>query len=63
MFKKNYQAINDTVIRDIQNRFELEEDYYKRVRVGDFCSDKHIEYESKGYQNKSTINQRIPWRN
>ena len=36
------------MIRDIRNHFEHEEeDYYKPVRVGNFWSNKYIEYKSK----------------
>ena len=41
------------MIRDIRNHFEHEEeDYYKPVRVGNFCSNSYIEYESNGDRNK-----------
>ena len=36
------------MIRDIRNHFEHEEeDYYKPVRIGNFWSNKYIEYKSK----------------
>ena len=36
------------MIRDIRNHFEHEEeDYHKPVRIGNFWSNKYIEYKSK----------------
>ena len=35
------------------NSFELEEDYFKPVRVGNFYSSNDIEYESNGGKNKT----------
>ena len=47
--KKENEAIKNRVIRDIRNFFEHEEeDYFKPVRVGNFWSNKYIEYESTG---------------
>ena len=34
--KKENESIKDSVIRDIRNLFEHEEDYYKPVRVHKF---------------------------
>ena len=42
-----------TIIRDIRNFFEHEEDCYKPVRVGSFWSSNYIEYESNGDRNKT----------
>ena len=47
--KKENEAIKNRVIRDIRNLFQHEEeDYFKPVRVGNFWSNKYIEYESTG---------------
>ena len=47
--KKENEAIKNRVIRDIRNLFEHEEeDYFKPLRVGNFWSNKYIEYESTG---------------
>ena len=43
--KKENETIKEKIIRDIRNLFELEneeEDYYKPVREGSFCSNKYI---------------------
>ena len=46
---------SNTVIRDINNHFEHEEEeiHYKTVRVGNFWSKNYIEYESNGHRNKT----------
>ena len=42
------------MIKYIKNLFELEEeDYYKPVRVSNFYSNNHIEYENNGDRNKT----------
>ena len=47
--KKENEAIKNRVITDVRNFFEHEEeDYFKPVRVGNFWSNKYIEYESTG---------------
>ena len=45
----------DRILRDINNLFEHEEEgnYYKAVRVTNFCSNNHIEYESNDDRNKT----------
>ena len=52
--KKENEAIKDRTIRDVRNLFghEKEENYYKPVRVVNFCSNNSIEYESNGDRNK-----------
>ena len=40
------------MIRDSENFFE-QEDYYKSVRVVNFCSNNYIEYESNGNGNET----------
>ena len=52
--KNENEAIKDRIFTDIRNLFEHEEeDYYKRVRIGDFCSKNYIEYESNSDRNKT----------
>ena len=36
--KRQNEAIKDRIIRDNRNLFEHEEEYYKSVTVGNFCS-------------------------
>ena len=41
-------AIKDRIVRDIKNLFDHEKEeqnYYKPVRVNNFCSNYYIEYE------------------
>ena len=45
--EKENKAIKYTIIRDLRNLFEYEEDYYRPVRVGNFCRNNYIEYKSK----------------
>ena len=53
---KENKAIKDRIIRDIRDLFEHEEeDYYKPVRVGNFWSNNHIEYKSKGDRKKLSV--------
>ena len=44
---KETKAIKDRILRDIQNRFEHEEEenYYKPIRVSNFWSNNSVEYE------------------
>ena len=51
--KKENESIKDSVIRDIRNLFEHEEDYYKPVRVHNFQSNNYVEYETKDDRNKN----------
>ena len=46
--KKENEAINDRIIRDIKLLFEQEADFHKPLRVGNFCNNNCIEYESNG---------------
>ena len=36
--KRQNEGIKDRIIRDNRNLFEHEEEYYKSVTVGNFCS-------------------------
>lgn len=36
--KRQNEAIKDRILRDNRNLFEHEEEYYKSVTVGNFCS-------------------------
>ena len=36
--KKENEAIKDRIIRDIRSLFKQEDDYYKPLRVGNFCN-------------------------
>ena len=54
--KKENEAINDRIIRDIRNVFELENGekiYYKPINVGNFYNINFIEYESDGDRKKT----------
>ena len=51
--KKENEVIDDKIISYIKKCFELEEDCYKPVRVGNFYSNNYIEYESNGDRNKT----------
>ena len=52
--KNENEAIKEKIIRDIENLFEHEEEYYvKPVWVGNFWSDNYIEYESNSDRNKT----------
>ena len=52
--KKENEAINDRVIRDIRNLFkDEEEDCFKSVRVDSFWSNSYLEYDSNGDRNKT----------
>ena len=48
MTKKENKTIKDRIIRENRNIFELEEDYYKGVRVGSFWCNSYNEYRNKG---------------
>ena len=53
--EKETKAIKDRIPRDIKNfsEHEEEENYYKPVRVSNFCSNSYIEYESISDKNKT----------
>ena len=53
--EKETKAIKDRIPRDIKNFFEHEEEenYYKPVRVSNFCSNSYIKYESISDKNKT----------
>ena len=53
--EKESKVIKDRIFTNIRNLFEHEEEenYYKPERVGNFCSYKYIEYESKGDTKKT----------
>ena len=42
-----------TIIVDIKNLFEQEEDYYKPVKIGNSYNSNYIEYGSNGDRNKT----------
>ena len=47
------KKVEGITIRDFKNLFEQEEDYYKAVKVVNFCSNNYIEYQSNGDGNKT----------
>ena len=53
--KTEIKVIKHSILRDIKNLFEHEEEekYYKPVRVIYFLSDNYTEYESNGDRNKT----------
>ena len=53
--EKETKAINDRILRDIENlsEHEEEESYYKQVRVSNFSSNNYIEYENRSDRNKA----------
>ena len=51
--KKENEAIKSRIIGDIRIPFQKEEDYYRPVRVGNFCNDSYKGYESNGDKNKA----------
>ena len=53
--KKETLTIKDRIIRDIRTLFELGDDYYKPIRVGNFLNNNYIEYESNGDRNKNLL--------
>ena len=46
--KKENKTIKERIIRDNRNIFELEEDYYKPEKVGNFWCNSSIDYRNKG---------------
>ena len=53
--KKENLTIKDRIIRDIRTLFELGDDYYKPIRVGNFLNNSYIKYESNGDRNKNQL--------
>ena len=51
--KKISRKIKARVNRGIRKIIELEKDYYKLVRVGNFCNNNYIEYESTDDKHKT----------
>ena len=51
--KNENEPIKGRIIRDIKTFFQEEEDYDKLARVGNFCRNNYIEYESNGDKNKT----------
>ena len=53
--EKETKAINDRILREIENLFEHEEEesYYKQVRVSNFSSNNYIDYENRSDRNKA----------
>ena len=54
--EKETKAIKDSILRDIKNHFEHEEEeenYYKPVIVSSFWSNNYIENKSNGDKNKT----------
>ena len=54
--KRETKANKGRILRDMKNLFEHEkeeENYYKQVRVNNFCSNNYIEYESNSERNKT----------
>ena len=52
--KKESKAIKNRVIIDIRNFFDHEdENYYKPVKIDNFWSRNHIDYESNSEKNKT----------
>ena len=47
------KAIEDKIIRDIENLFVQEEDYYKTVGLGNFHTNNCIKYETNDDRNKT----------
>ena len=48
--KKENKAINYRILCDIRNLLEHEEaNYYKPVKINNFCNNNYIEYKSKSY--------------
>ena len=50
---ENNTKQSNTIIRDIKNLFEQDEDYYKSLRISHFYSNNDIEYENNGDRNKT----------
>ena len=56
LFRLKEEPNKGRILRDMKNLFEHEkeeENYYKQVRVNNFCSDNYIEYESNSERNKT----------
>ena len=53
--KKN----KDRTVRDISNLFEHEEDYYKRVIVNNFWTNKYSEYKTKGIKKTLSVEEYV----
>ena len=53
--EKEIKVLKYRIFTNIRNLFEHEEEenYYKPEKVGNFCSNKYIEYESKGDTKKT----------
>ena len=53
--EKENKAIKFIILRNTRNLFDNEEkeNYYKPVRVNNFCSSSYIEYESNSDRNKT----------
>ena len=47
------KRFRDKLLRDIRTLYELKDDYYEPVRVGNFWSSNYDEYESNGDKNKT----------
>ena len=47
------ETIKERIIRDIKILLEQEEDYYKSIRVGNFCGNNYTEFDSNGDRNKT----------
>ena len=58
--EKENKAIKSRIFRDIRYLFELEENYYKPVRVNNVWSTNHIEYESNSNKNKAISVKKYP---
>ena len=52
ILKKENKEIKDRIIRDVRTLFGQGDDYYKPIRVANFCSSNYVEYESNGDRNK-----------
>ena len=54
--KKEIEIIKDGIVRDIRILFKQEkEDYYKPVKVDNFCTQYYIEYGSNADRNKALL--------
>ena len=47
------ETIKERIIRDIKILLEQEEDYYKSIRVDNFCGNNYTEFDSNGDRNKT----------
>ena len=58
--KKENKTIKEWIIRDVRDLFKYEEgDCYKPVRAGNFLSNSHIEYKSKGDRKTPSVEKYI----